>query len=516
MVYLNSTLNFQQKNNMETEYNTIYFQIKRRPSPKCIMVSIPLYMYRIETSEFNYGLNFFQKIILKFKAKPGIKDEIIAEYTGLDPKLIAIITAELQSMQLINEHGSLSEKGKEKLRDCDGLVVNSGKKKIGYAFKYINQDKLYQYYVNKVVPADLLDNTKGQFPKIITGTKGDGEDYTEVPFFLDEAKKNKSNYNRPTERELLQLIQNSNIKGFNSDDDESKNEKLSNQLSIRFINDQPELIWACTYIYLHQNEDDTYEPDWRVLDPFGFGENISLKFYINNPANKNLLESIKKRFSDAKTAGEKLFADQQEYINKLIEDKLLSDFAFGFNHLEKNLQLYIEAIIKSYILLEYQNYNDLDASVSLSLNIQNALENILKQDKVNRLKFYELVYNNLDGDSQTKRNSLISIYRQRLLSNYTFVPQSLLSICKGKLSRGTSLLSHLVSFILTYNYDNKSVLFKILKDKVELFIELSQLRNEKGHGKTENEKKLKSLSKDQAEKYYNFIKLIVNDYIQKG
>ena len=315
---------------MAIEYNNIYFHIKRRPSKKAIMVCIPFYMYRIETNEFEHGLNFFQKIVLKFKARPGIKDEAIAEYTGLDSKLIGIVTGELQAKQLINEHGSLSVKGKEKLMEVDGLVINSGKKKIGYVFKYVNQDKLYPYYISQVVPADLIEDSKGQHPKIVTGTKGDGEDFTDLPFFLDEAIKTKSNYNRPSEREVLQLIQNSNRKGINQEEDEAKNEKLSNQLSVRFLNDQPEVIWACSYVYLHQHEDETYEPDWRMLDPFGFGDNVALKFYINNPVNKHLLESIHNRFADAKTLGGKILADYQEQLNKLIEEKLLSDFSIGY------------------------------------------------------------------------------------------------------------------------------------------------------------------------------------------
>ena len=60
--------------NMAIEYNNIYFQIKRRPSKMSIMVCIPFYMYRVETNEFEHGLNFFQKIVLNFKARPGIKD----------------------------------------------------------------------------------------------------------------------------------------------------------------------------------------------------------------------------------------------------------------------------------------------------------------------------------------------------------------------------------------------------------------------------------------------------------
>lgn len=500
---------------MAIEYNNIYFQINRRPSPKCIMVAIPLYMYRIETNEFEHGLNFFQKLVLKFKAKPGIKNDTISLYTGLDAKLISIVTSELHNKGLINEHGSLNEKGKEKLWEVDGLVVNSGKRKIGYVFKYVNHDKLYQYYINKVIHADIIEETKKNHPKIVTGTKGDGDDYTDMPFFLDEALKNKTNFNRPTEREVLQLIQNSNRKGSHSIDDESKIENLSSQLSIRFLNDQPEVVWACTYVYLHQNEDETFEPDWRVLDPFGYSDNVALKFYLNTPINKNLLDSVQKRFADARTLGGKILSDYQEHLNKLLEEKLLTDFPIaGFNSLDKNLQLYIEAIIKNLILLENHKYNDIDASVSFTLNLQNALENILKQDKEKRIAFYEFVYSELDKDSLKKRNGLIGIYRQRLFSVNTLVPQPLLNVSKGSLSRSTSLLSYLASFILTYNYDNKSILFKILKDRIEIFIEVSQLRNEKGHGQTSNENVLKALSKEEVEKFYGFIKSFINDYIK--
>ncbi|PJE46495.1 MAG: hypothetical protein CUR34_07610 [Sediminibacterium sp.] len=507
--------------NMEIEYNNIYYHIKRRPSRKSMMVCIPFYMYRIETNEFEHGLNFFQKIVLKFKARPGIKEEAIAEYTGLNSKLIGIVTGELQAKQLINEHGSLSEKGKEKLMEVDGLVINSGKKKIGYVFKYVNQDKFYPYYITKVIPADLIEDAKWKHPKIVIGTKGDGEDFTDLPIFLDEAIKTKSNYNRPSERDILQLIQNTNRKGVNQEEDEAKNEKLSHQLSIRFFNDQPEVVWVCTFVYLQENEDETYDPDWRVLDPFGFGDNVALKFYINNSENKYLLESIHNKFADAKTLGGKILSDYQEQLNKLVEEKILSDFSIGFTTLDQNLQKYLEAIIKNFILLENHNFNDLDSSVSFSLNLQNSLENILKQDREKRASFYEIVYSEFEAKrlskpetEEKKRYSLIGIYRQRLFSNNTQVPQPLFNASKGILTKGNSLLSYLVSFVFTYNFDNKSVLFKILKDRIELFIEVAQLRNEKGHGQTSNEKPLKPLSKEDVEKYYGFIKSFINDYIK--
>lgn len=475
------------------------------------MVSIPLYMYRVETNEFEHGLNFFQKVVLKFKAKPNIKSETIAQLTGLDDKLIAMVSAELQGKGLLSEHGSLSDKGREKLNEVEGIVVNSGKRRISYVFKYLNQDKLYPYFIQKVEPADILED-KGQHPKIVTGTKGDGEDYTELPFFIDDLIVKKQTFNKPTEREVLQLIQNSNRKSEQKQEDEEKNNKLSRQLSIRFLKDQPEIVWVCTYIYLKENEEGYFDPEWKIADPFGFGDSISLKYYISKLGNENLNKSIIGRFSDAKTLEGKTLTDFYEIINKRIEEKLLSDFSIGTKTLDSNLQTYIESVIKNIILLEQQNYNDLDASLSFSLNIQNALENIFKQDREQRISIYERVYSEIDADFDKKKRSLIGIYRQRLFSSNTLVPQPIINVCKGSLTRGTSLLSYMASFILTYNYDNKSILFKLLNNRIDQIIEIAQLRNEKGHGQTASEKELRAFSKTEVLKHYDFFKSLINDY----
>jgi len=481
------------------------------------MVAIPMYMYRIETNEFSHGLNFFQKTVLKFKGRPGIKNETISSYIGLDSKLIGIVVSELTTKGLINEHGSLSDKGKEKLNEVDGLIINSGKKKIGYVLQYVNQPKLYQYYVNKLIPADLLQEVKNKHPKIITGTKGDGQDYTDMPFFLDDLYNTKLTMSNPDEREILHLIDNSNKKSIENNDNEDK-QKLSEQLAIRFLNEQPELIWICTYVYLQERDDKSFEPDWRVLDPFGYGDNVALKFILNAPVNKNLLESIENKFADAKTIGGEMLSNYHEQLNKFVEDKMLTDFLFGINSLDFNFQQYIQAIVKNYILQQHQNYQDLDASLVFSLNLQNALENILKIDKENRPAVYKNMFNlfepeNKSVDPKGKYNSLISIYRQRLLSQNTKAPQRLLNTSGSMLSKGNSLLSYLVSFILTYNIDYKSPLFKILKDRIEIIIEIAQLRNEKGHGQTSKERSLTPLKSDEIEKYYSFIKSFTNDYI---
>jgi hypothetical protein len=497
---------------MVIDYNNIYLNIEKPPSRKYILVAIPMYLYRVETNEFSHGLNFFQKIVLKFKSKAGIRDEGIAKYIGLDTKLISIVSNELRTKKLINDFGALTDKGKEKLFEVDGLVIDSTKKKIGYVLQYLNQDKLYPFYVKKIIPADTTTENNAH-PKIITGTKGDGNDYTDIPFYLDELYKSRNNQPKPFERDVLNLIQNTNKKGIQiNNESDIKIESLSNQLSIRFINEHPDIIWVSTYIYLHQREDETYAPDWRVLDPYGFADNVGLKFYLNNPINKNLLESIAKRFSDTKIIGGKILVDYQNELNKIIEEKI-DDYFIGYHQLDNNLQEYIRSIEKNYFIQTSFNYSDLDASVSFSLNLQTTLENILKHDKEKHGEYYQRVYQEF-GDDLKKRKGLINIWRQRLFSNNTQVPRQILNASKGNLKYGKSLLAYLVSFILTYNFDNKSVLFKVLINRIDLIVEIAQLRNEKGHGQTSVEKSLKPLSKEEAEKYYQFIKSLINEYIQ--
>ena len=49
---------------MAAEYSRLIFNLDSAPSPKFILVAVPLYMYRIQTSKFDSGLNFFEKTVL--------------------------------------------------------------------------------------------------------------------------------------------------------------------------------------------------------------------------------------------------------------------------------------------------------------------------------------------------------------------------------------------------------------------------------------------------------------------
>ena len=127
----------------------------------------------------------------------------------------------------------------------------------------------------------------------------------------------------------------------------------------------------------------------------------------------------------------------------------------------------------------------------------------------------EKVFEKYNEDKEAKRKSLIDIFRRRLFSTDSWVPQRLLNASKGNLRFGRSLLSYLVTFLLTYNYDNKSPLFKVLTNRIDEVIKIAELRNEKGHGQTYKDEPLVPLSKDDAGNYYLFIKAVLTDYIQE-
>ena len=158
---------------MEQEYDVmkidnIIFNYQKRPSNKSVIVGIPMLVYRIQTNSFRSGLNFFEKAVLKFKSKPGFPNDQIAQYLGIDSKLIDVIQASLVSEKLIGSDGLLTEKGKAQRMLLDGLIVDESKKKIGYVFRYLDEDKYFPYYVQEYRTPNITSDAEPR----INGVKG--------------------------------------------------------------------------------------------------------------------------------------------------------------------------------------------------------------------------------------------------------------------------------------------------------------------------------------------------------
>lgn len=510
---MNFIQNFQLISDMEIEYTNIHFKFRNRPSPYSFLVAIPMFMYRIETNDFLRGLNFFQKNILRFFSFPGLTIEEIASVSGFDVRLVEKVRDELMSMGFINQFGSLSEYGKEKLLEVQNLIFNSKNRKIGYIFKYIDEDRLYKFYIDKIYPAELILDKYSKFPSIITGTNN--EEIIQKPLFF-KSNFGTMNFNNPTSREILRVFQNT-IEKFNFSWNSDKLPEISfKKLAFNYVHTKPELIWLCTYIFLKPVEGNKYSSDWKVLDPFFDTESIELKLYLERQKDRILINKIKKEFNTVDTIENKLFSDFHSELEELVINKIKNDFGDKLNKLEKNLQDYIEALVKDIIYIEKTNLVDINRSLSFSSCLQNILENILKQDRKKRKFIYDYVFNHLDTDYKTRKTHLKDIYNNKLSSTLGLIPNKLENVIKSKLKSGYSLLSYLASFILTYEYDKSNVLFQILKDKIKIIVEIASLRNEKNHGQLYDETELKPLTKEQFVYYYNIIKSIINDLIEKN
>ena len=159
---------------MEQGSNNHIYCIEHKPNRTAVLLGIPMYMYRIKTHRSSYGLNFFQKAVLKFKTKPNIETSTIAACLGLDEKLITTIHNELVLKGLITSEGILTAKGNEIKSDVDGLIIDKKSTQIGYVFQYVDKAEMYPYYVNNISKA--VTSINNGVLSIKTGNKGDAGD----------------------------------------------------------------------------------------------------------------------------------------------------------------------------------------------------------------------------------------------------------------------------------------------------------------------------------------------------
>ena len=111
-----------------------------------------------------------------------------------------------------------------------------------------------------------------------------------------------------------------------------------------------------------------------------------------------------------------------------------------------------------------------------------------------------------------RRKFLKDITRNRIISMKQ--PDRLIVMAKNiEPNRAISLKHYIYNLILTYNYDNKSPLFRLINGKIEQMFDIAELRNKKGHGQIESVGETVVVNKDVAESTYNFIKEFINNYI---
>lgn len=500
---------------MATEYNRIIYNVKR-PGPKAFLVSLPMYMYRIKTKKFEYGLDFFQKSLLMFKTRPGISNSTIGTCLGLDEDLINEVQGVLVHSGCLTPDGLITERGLDKRKDMDSLVIDKDKEELGYVFQYVDRDDYYPFYIKELGEAPNLTSKN----EIIIGTKGDDQDKSVMPILLDFIADKKRNLPAPNERVIFDLISKTSKQGVNAE--KLSIAQLGKKLSLSFLNAKPEpvLVNVCTYVYLPQKDNDLYEPEWQILDPFGKGNNSQLKFYIESFVDSNFKKILNDKFDGAETIDRKNFRECMVFLEHQVEKIKEEDFDVGFLMLDKNLQQCVTSAIRNIFEFRQYQYKDFDSGDMFIINCQKALETVFLIDMEERERVYEQMkcdystpaQGNRDDYCKKRKSFLKDITRNRIITMSQ--PERLIRMAKNiEPNRAISLKHYVYTLILTYNYDNKSPLFKLINGKIEQMFDIAELRNKKGHGQTESEGTTSVVKKDVAEATYSFLKEFINNYI---
>lgn len=500
---------------MATEYSRIIYNVKR-PSPKALLVSFPMYMYRLKTRKFEYGIDFFQKAVLMFKSRPGVSNSTIAACLGLEEDLINEVQGVLTYSGYLSPDGLLTPHGLEMRNNLDTIVVDKNKEELGYIFQFVDRDDYYPFYIKNLGEEPNLNSKQ----EIIDGTKDDGKDRTRSPLPLDFIFEKKQNLSFPNERVIFDIISKSGKEGVYSE--KLSVAELGRELSLSFVPEKPEpiLVQVCTYIYLPQKENETYEPEWQVLDPFGYGNNSRLKFYLESFKDSPLKKEIAKKFENAETIEGKNFAEYTKFIEKQAEFIKEEDFGVEFGGLDSNLQQFLNSIIRNIFILRQYKYHDFDSGDQMIISCQRALETVFLLDAERRSEVYDRMktyYSTpANGDKNTyynrRKDALKNLVRNRLVTMTN--PNRLISLAKNvEPNRANALKQYVYNLFLTYCYDDKSPLFRLVDGKLDILFDIAELRNEKGHGHTETSGEVSMITAEEAESYYTFIKEFFNKYM---
>lgn len=486
----------------------------KKPSDKCILVSIPMKMYRIQTNKFTSGLNYFQKAVLKLKFMPGMTDEKISSLLHLNFHLVRIIVSQLENMELITSTGFLTPKGEQLRNNADELVVEDIEKQIGYVFVYDNGNELFPYYQQEVHYAEI--NNDELFYQTDRGDRS-----VNLPFEIYEDAG--GSVLTPKVEEVLQLIKNTSYREKEEHDD---SEELTNDpLNVRFIPDnKPVDVSVCTYIYLPESEDDnTYSDDWMVLDPFGHGDSYELKLYLESQkkSNKPFGNVLFNTFKDVVTENNRRFDESETWFENMVQERI--DFLFDqekYQTMDANIQQSIKEVVDYYMKMERHDFSRISHSQKqmFFLNMQAALETILLQDQKDREEAYTDIDINYGeyASQDDRKDCLKAVFRKKILSDTTYVPRVILNK-KTRSWTGRSLLDYLMKFIMSLavepNLEDCQII-GVFKNRIDTIVGITEQRNHVGHGSTEDDQRNNTFSGDDAKEYFKFMTDVINDYLK--
>ena len=471
-----------------------------------ILLAIPMYMYRIQTFQIESDIDLLQKAVLMFKAAPGIKNGDIAKFLGLDVGLVQLISQELRRKGLIDANDLITSQGKDVKDGIDSLVADSKKRYLGYVFQYLNGAGLYPYYVNQIQKAPALGR------KVCIGSKGFAEeDRYQEPISAEELMKHRVVNPAPSEQEIVALIRRS-AKQCQKGGQIGELDFLSldsSKYGISFIpNDQPMIVWVCTYAYLPKLEgsEDVYANDWCVDDPFGFAGGTEFRCYVESLLKAGLIEDFTREFRDLTVEDDRKFAEFQVIMDRRVDEKMDYSFNFRYRCLSENIRDDLKRVVSNY--LKYRR-SDLDAAEMFFIYAQRVLEAILLSD----FGQFEGVYKKVTKEkpphlyiTELLDSGILKVERevQKKIKRFaeSFDPNT-----------GASLKHYLLKFLLAHQYNQGNPLYGVILGNVDLLYKIADYRNRAGHGRSGQDKSHYQVSSDELEAIWSGLKQLINNYI---
>lgn len=520
---------------------TFIFNIKNRPSKYAFMVAIPFWMYRIQSNKFTDGLNFFQRTVLKFLARPGVSEDIISGFLGVDKQLIKVVIEELKGKKYIDTNGMLTDEGKFYRKSAMGLAIDEGKKQIGYVFKMRDREDYYPFYVRDIETVSSYLN-KDHNLGIIVEADENHEEFRSRIFLLDVNELEDTS--TPNEREILQLMENTCKSRKVSEEVMEDTIRKCDKLKLDFLpDDTPENVYICTYVYLEKLGANYYDQEWKVANPFEDGiSSPNLKFYIESLQNKSFERHLYEQFKEAYTEGDATWAEGEKEIEKKLDLRMRLDFD-KLNPItsdpNNNLANWLRTAVEYNLKYVASDYTKEDCSHMIITYTQRIVELIFKIDSVERADLYWKIQNEyfrekeVDKDGHYKLNrSGKPKWKNKALyhdSNFTTnmvsaidwvmptrkrsqdeVYKKLRNTAKNYDNRD-GLIKSIYILILETTSNKDSKLIKMLDPHLDFILERCSQRNLESHGTLES---VPSLTKEDTEAYYEFIHTFINDYIK--
>ncbi len=231
---------------------------------------LPVYAWRVVTPvPHERPLNMLQRAVLRFQIA-GIRDSgAIAEMLGIASELVDVVDEQLQTMNVIDNAGSLTNRGRQLL---DGSELDLSDMRVGWVFQDSWTGRLLPRFATSLNYADVDSDEDGR-AWVHGGTKGaprrdwafvlkPGQALVSQPQPIDilDAARRHRRHERRAKRSGIDL-------------DVLTPEAIQ---QVSMVSETPEVFHLLSFLYVPENIEDEDEP-WYVADPFGFGASSQLR-----------------------------------------------------------------------------------------------------------------------------------------------------------------------------------------------------------------------------------------------